>query len=86
MQEMQIQSLGQEDTLKEEIATRSSILTRKISWREEPGTLQSVGSQKAGHDRAHVYPIYIYASILSSCSFSSIPVPFTGQLSRGHVI
>ena len=42
MQEMQVQSLGQEDPLEEEMATRSSILAWKISWTEEPGGLQSM--------------------------------------------
>ena len=45
MQEMQVQSLGQEDTLEEEMATHSSILTWEIPWTEEPGGLQFVGSQ-----------------------------------------
>ena len=46
MQEMQIQSLGQEDPLEKEMATHSSILAWEISWTEEPGGLQSIGSQK----------------------------------------
>ena len=45
MQEMQIQSLGQEDPLEKEMATHSSILAWEISWTEEPGGLQSIGSQ-----------------------------------------
>ena len=36
--------------LEEEMATHSSILARKIPWREEPGRLQSLGSQRDGHD------------------------------------
>ena len=44
--------LGQEDPLEEGMATDSSILTRKIPWTEEPGELQSMGSQRVGHDRA----------------------------------
>ena len=47
----QVQSLGQEDTLEEEMATHSSILAREIPWTEEPGRLQSMGSQRVGHDR-----------------------------------
>ena len=39
MQEMQVQSLGQEDTLEKEMATHSSILTWEIQWTEEPGRL-----------------------------------------------
>ena len=50
MQEMQLRSLGQEDPLKEGMATQSSILAREIPWTEEPGGLQSIGSQRVGHD------------------------------------
>ena len=51
MQEMQVQSLGQEDPLEEEMSTHSSILAGKIPWTEEPGGLQSMGvSQRVGHD------------------------------------
>ena len=52
MQETWDQSLGQEDPLEKEIATHSSILAWRISWTEEPGGLQSVGSRKVGHDLA----------------------------------
>ena len=47
---MWIQSLGWEDPLEEEMATRSSILTWEIPWTEKPGSLQSIKSQKVGHD------------------------------------
>ena len=47
---MQIQSLGQEDPLEKEMATHSSIIVWKISWTEEPGGLQSMGSQRVGRD------------------------------------
>ena len=47
MQETQVQSLGQEDLLQEEVATHSSILAWEIPWTQEPGRLQSVGSQKS---------------------------------------
>ena len=47
MQEMGIQSLGQENSLEKEMATHSSILNRKISWTEEPGGLQSNGVVKS---------------------------------------
>ena len=42
---MQVQSLGQEDPLEEDMATHSSILAWRIPWTEEPGGLQSIGSQ-----------------------------------------
>ena len=51
-QETWVRSLGPEDPLEEEIATHSSILTWKIPWTEEPGGLQSKGSQRVGPDRA----------------------------------
>ena len=50
IQETQVQSLGGEDPLEEEIATHSSILAWKIPWTEEPGRLQSVGLQTVGQD------------------------------------
>ena len=49
MQEMQVQSLGWEDPLKE-MVTHSSILAWRISWTEEPGRLQSMESQRIRHD------------------------------------
>ena len=45
VQETRVQSLGQEDPLEKEMATHSSILAWGIPWTEEPGRLQSVGSQ-----------------------------------------
>ena len=50
MQETWVQSLGQEDTLEEEMATHSSILAWRIPWTEEPGGLQSMVSQRVRHD------------------------------------
>ena len=52
MQETWVQSLGPEDPLKKEMATHSSILAWRIPWTEEPGGLQSTGSQRVGHDWA----------------------------------
>ena len=50
MWETQVQSLGREDPLEKEMATHSSTLAWKIPWMEERGVLQSVGSQRVGHD------------------------------------
>ena len=50
MQETQVRFLGQEDPLEKEMATHSSILAWKIPWMEEPGRLQSWGSQRVSHD------------------------------------
>ena len=47
MQEAQVQSLGQEDPLKKEMATHSNIVAWEIPWKEEPGRLQSMGLQKS---------------------------------------
>ena len=52
MQETGVQSLGWEDPLEKEMATLSSILARRIPWTEEPGGLQSVGSQMVGYNWA----------------------------------
>ena len=51
VQETWVRSLGQEDLLEKEMATHSSILAWKIPWMEKPGRLQSMGSQRVGHER-----------------------------------
>ena len=50
MQETRIQSLGREDPLEKEMATQYSTLAWKILWIEDPGGLQSMGSQRVRHD------------------------------------
>ena len=50
IQETWIRSLGWEDSLKKGIATHSSILARRIPWTEKAGGLQSMGSQRVGHN------------------------------------
>ena len=50
MQETWVRSLGREDPLEKEMATHSSTLAWRIPWTEEPGGLQSTGSQRVGHD------------------------------------
>ena len=50
VRETWVRSLGQEDPLEKEMATHSSILAWRIPWTEEPGGLQSMGSQRVGHD------------------------------------
>ena len=49
-QETQVQSLGWEDALEKGMATHSSTLASRIPWTEEPGGLQSMGSQRVGHN------------------------------------
>ena len=64
MQEMQVQSLGWEDPLEKKMATHSGTVAWEIPWTEEPGGLQSMGSQRVGHDLAtekqHSLSIYLY--------------------------
>ena len=53
MWETQVRSLDREDSLKKELATHSSILAWRIPWTEEPGRLQSMGSQKVRQDQSN---------------------------------
>ena len=58
MQETRVLSLGWEDPLEEAMATHSSILAWRIPWTEELGGLQSMGSQRVGHNWAtNTFPI-----------------------------
>ena len=52
MQKIWVQSLGQEESLDKEMATHASILAWRIPWTEEPGELQSMGSQRVRHNWA----------------------------------
>ena len=64
---MLVQSLGQEDPLEEGMTTHSSILAWRIPWTEEPGGLQSMGSQKIRHDlsrQAHMLEVFEREKIL----------------------
>ena len=74
MQETQVRSLDQEDSLEKEMAPHSSILAWRIPWTEEPGGLQSMGSQRVRHDKVtnkhtHTTPF--------SCHFSWFLVEHT---------
>ena len=87
MWETWVQSLGREDLLEKEIATHSSMLAWKIPWMEEPGRLQSVGSQRVGHDWAtslHVHCIgdAIQPSYPLTPSFFVPSVPAIRDFSR----
>ena len=50
MQDMQVLSPGREDPLEKEMATQSNVIAWEIPWTEEPGGLESMGSQRVGHD------------------------------------
>ena len=73
MRDTRVQSLGQEDLLQKEMATHSSILAWKIPWMEEPGRLQSVGSQGVRHDWATKHSIahilWKYSEFTVLCCF-----------------
>ena len=71
MQDTRVRSLGQEDPLEKAMATHSSTLAWKIPWTEEHGTLQSMGSQKVGHDWATSLSFYRRRSCVSD-SLNSI--------------
>ena len=60
MQETQVLSLVQKDPMEKEMATRSSILAWEIPRTEESGGLQSIESQRAGHDLAHKHQFYTW--------------------------
>ena len=67
MQETRVQSLGWQDPLENEMATHSGILAWEIPWTEEPDILQSLGSQRVGHDlttkqqqQIIIYDIYTF--------------------------
>jgi len=66
VQKTWVQSLGWGDPLEEGMATHSSILAWRISWTEEPGWLQSMGSQRIGHDQATKYSICWYHTALNT--------------------
>ena len=74
MQETRVQSLGQEDPLEKEIATYSSILAWRIPWTEEPGGLQSLKSQRIGHDWSDLAQHSTHTGILFSHIKENNPV------------
>ena len=71
MQEIWVQSLGQEDPLKKEMATHSSVLAWRIPWTEKPGRLQSMGVTRIGH-------MYIHHILIQLCT--------DGHLGYFHVL
>ena len=81
-----VRSLDCEDPLEEGMATHSSILTWRIPWTEEPGGLQSMGSQRVGHNwsdfaRTHAPPVPCLPAFSPSASSPTSPVKhYTAQL------
>ena len=68
MQETQVQSLGQEDVLEEEMETYSSIFAWEVPWTEEPDGLQFIGLQRVKHDwvTEHALCTHAYTRILGT--------------------
>ena len=63
MWKMQFLSLGGEDPLEKEMTTRSSILAWRIPWTEEPGGLQSMGSQRVGHNQVTTLTFHVSSNV-----------------------
>ena len=70
MRETRVQSLGQEDPLEKEMATHSSILAWRIPWMEEPGRLQSTGSQS--RTRLSDFTFFSLLPYVYVCTFSCV--------------
>ena len=79
MRETWAQSLGQEDPLKKEMATYFSTLGWKIPWMEEPCRLQSMGSQKVGHDRETSLSFHVYQASLVAQTVKRLSVCNAGN-------
>ena len=75
MPETQVRSLGREDPLEKEMAAHSSILAWRIPWMEEPGWLQSTGSQRVGHDWATSLSQWSFLTRLYRDCVSSVAIP-----------
>ena len=80
MQETRVRSLGREDPLEKGRATHSSILVWRIPWREEPGRLQSMESQRVRHDWATPLHFTSYSHKLQCYSFETKVVLSKGKL------
>ena len=90
MWETRDRSLGWEDPLEKEMATHSSTLAWRIPWMEGPGRLQSMGSQRVGHDFTFTFTLSIlmsYMSLLESkCASSHLCFSaFENQVEAGHL-
>ena len=65
--ETRVWSVGWEDSLENRMATHVSIIAWRIPWREEPGGLQSIGSQRVGHDWSNIVGIHTHMHIHNIC-------------------
>ena len=82
MRETQVWSMGWEDPLEKGMVTHSSILAWRIPWTEEPGRLQSMGSQRVGHNWATSlsFYIYIYMFVFKSKKWENLPHLFCASV------
>ena len=90
MQEMRVQSLGQEDPLEKNMATHSNTLAWEIPWTEEPGGLQAMESQRVGHywvtDFLFSCEVVFDSSLPVDCSTPGFPVPqYLPEFAQVHV-
>ena len=69
MRETRVQSLGREDPLEKEMVSHSNILAWRIPWTEKPGRLQSMGSQRVGHNCA-------------TCTFTALKASLVAQMAK----
>ena len=86
MRETRVRSLGWEDPLEKEMATHSSTLAWRLPWREEPGRLQSMGSQRVGHN--WVTLLLLYQSPPTKFAFTihlQYNVLSIQHLTQGHI-
>ena len=84
-QETRDRSMGLEDPLEEGMKTHSSVLAWRISWTEEPGGLQSMGSQRIRHDLVIEHNlITVHVSLIEFFSLSSADSSYVGFSRRGE--
>ena len=88
MQETWVRSLGWEDPLEKGMATHFSIFVWRIPWTEEPGRLQSMGSQRAGHDWATnaFTPLSFFSTTYPFNQKMSFPLKTCGLKRFGHIL
>ena len=86
MHETQVQSLGQEDPLEEDMATHSSTLTWRVPWTEEPGGPQSMESQRVRHDLSRTHASNCVKAHQSLSSSDSILKPLTVRGGGGVIL
>ncbi|CAI9158143.1 unnamed protein product [Rangifer tarandus platyrhynchus] len=80
MRETQVRSLGQEDPLEKEMAAHSSTLAWRIPWTEEPGGLQSTGSQRVGHELSNFHSHFFFQVPLLLMAHKTSPLgPLTSN-------